>query len=282
MLPWSFSAHSDSFKGKSVSELVSICKQAGFAGVEGYVQSFSGQSEAELAETAAVYQAGGLKIDTFHLPFSPAIDPAAFYETQRREAVYNIRVWMDRANILGAGTGILHPGTSSCSIADEGVDPFMAKLDKSLGELLPAADALGMDLALENMTPVEGGRFGSYPEHFELFRERFGHPRLKFCLDTGHALMTMRERADEFFTAMGKKLTAFHLQDTPGYNDAHLAPGHGRVDWRKVFRGMAELGYKGIACIEARPFDFGPDWSIDAWCEMVADTNALAENALQN
>ena len=79
---------------------------------------------------------------------------------------------------------------------------------------------------------------------------------------------------------MGSRLAAFHLADNAGDRDSHLAPGHGRVEWGPVFRKAAELGYEFTMCIETAPFAFGPEYSRDAWKQMVTDTDALVEQAL--
>lgn len=279
-VPWSLSTTTSRFPGKTIEEIIDVCRESGLAGLEGGAPSFAGCSDSELETIAATYREGGVTMETFHLPFGAADDLAAFYETQRRAAVRTIRFWMERARILGVAIGVVHPSTNRYSVTDEGIDTYFAALEKSLKELLPAAEALGLDLAFENMLPGESERFGSRPEHFVAIRERFGHPRLKFCLDTGHALVSMRQQAGEFFAAMGPDLVAFHLQDTPGDRDSHLAPGHGRVDWRTVFQGMSHLGYRGIACIEAFPFDFGPDFTVDAWRRTVRETHDLAQRAL--
>lgn len=278
---WSWSTTTSRFPGLPVAEVCAIARSAGLSGLEGGETSFQGWSEAALMAAAAEYRSAGLVIDTFHLPFTATDDIAAFYETARRETVRRMRFWMERASLLGAKIGILHPSTCRFSTVVEGLDGYLAALEKSFAELLPAAEALGLTLALENMLPGEqGDRFGSRPEHFALLREKFGHPRLAFCLDTGHALVAGRERAADFPRVMGRELVAFHLQDNAGDRDSHLAPGHGRVDWPAVFRGMEALGYRGVACIEASPFDFGPDYTPAAWRRMVGETAALARRAL--
>ncbi len=279
---WKWSTPTTGFSGRKIPEIIAICHHAGFSGLEGNVNTFSDCTSAELERIGADYRKEGLPIDTFHLPFTAGEDMVAFYESDRRKNVAKIRSWMEKASLLGARIGVLHPSTNRYNVDTEGLDRYLEAFGKSMQELLPAAESLDFYLAVENMLPgADGGRFGSRPEHFRQIRRLFGHPRLKFCLDTGHALVAMRDRAGEILEAMGDDLCAFHLQDNPGDRDSHLAPGHGRVDWGEVFRAMAKLRYEGIACIEAVPFDFGPDYSADAWRRTVEDAKALAEKALR-
>ena len=81
---------------------------------------------------------------------------------------------------------------------------------------------------------------------------------------------------------MAPHMVAYHLSDTAGDRDSHLAPGHGRVDWTKVFRRAAEIGYAGYMCIETPPFAPAPNgsYSVAAWRQMVEDSDRLVAAAL--
>ena len=39
----------------------------------------------------------GVRMHTFHLPFSASDDIASFYETRRKQAVHNMQRWMEKA-----------------------------------------------------------------------------------------------------------------------------------------------------------------------------------------
>ncbi len=281
---WTWSTTSGVFTGmKSHEEIRQLCRGAGLSGIEGTTELFSAQSEGELSAIGAGYRDAGLEIRTFHLPAGSGEDLASFYETARRQAVERIRRWMERAALLGVRVGIQHPSSNHYNTEVEGLDKYLGQLEKSLKALLPVAESLGMVIALENMLPgPAGNRLGSRPEHFGHFTRAFAHPNIGFCLDTGHALVATgkAERVDEFFQAMGPRLVAFHLADNAGDRDSHLAPGHGLVDWGRVFRQAAELGFAQSMCIETPPFAPGPDYSDAAWGQMVAEAEVLAEKAL--
>ena len=281
---WTWSTTGHGLTNKSHAEIIDLCGVAGLAGIEGAVPLFEGLSEAELEAVAAKYRDAGIKIETFHLPLSEENDVASFYETFRRRAVDTSRMWMERSALLGATIGIQHATTNRLNVDTEGVDNFMRQLDKSLKELLPVAEQLNYTIALENLPPGESGhRLSSRPEHFERFIEEFRHPNLGFILDTGHALIAGgSEHEDDFHKVMAPYMAAYHLADNAGDRDSHLAPGRGRVDWGKVFRRAAEIGYSGCMCIETAPFAEGPNGSYkdDAWKQMVDDTDVLVEKAL--
>ena len=278
---WTWTTTGFGLAEKSHGEIMETCRFAGLAGIEGAPPLFEGKTEAELQALGGNYRAAGLCIETFHLPFSTDDDIASFYETTRRRAVDKMRLWMGRASLIGATVGIQHPTTNRSDANVDGLETHFRQIGKSLDALLREAEALDFTIALENMLPSGGGRFTSSPEHFERIIRDFAHPNLGFCLDTGHALVAGRGDAHRFFEVMGPHMVAFHLADNAGDRDSHLAPGHGRVDWRRFFRYAARIGYRRTMCIETPPFDFGPDYTDGAWKKMVVDTDALAETALK-
>lgn len=279
---WTWTTTGYGLAEKSHDEIIDTCRFAGLAGIEGATPLFEGKTEAELQAIGGSYRSAGLCIETFHLPFSPDDDIASFYETTRRQAVDKMRLWMGRASLIGATVGIQHPTTNRTDANVEGLETYFIQIGKSLDALLREAEGLDFTIALENMLPSGGGRFTSRPGHFERIVRDFAHPNLGFCLDTGHALVAARGDAHRFFEVMGPRMVAFHLADNAGDRDSHLAPGHGRVDWRMFFRHAAQIGYKRTMCIETPPFDFGPDYSDCAWKKMVDDTDALAESVLED
>ena len=280
---WTWTTTGYSFVGKSLDEISQTCQHAGLAGVEAAREVFPSETDAQLESVAARFAAAGLGFDSFHLPFAADDYICSFYETTRKKAVEKAQRSMERAAILGARAGIQHPTTNRFDAEAEGLDRYLKQLDKSLQVLLPAAEKLNFTLVLENMLPGDqGGRLCSRPEHFERIATEFGHSNLGFCLDTGHALVAGggHEGALAFVEAMAPHLVAFHLADNAGDRDSHLAPGHGRVDFGPAFRLAAGKGYPFSMCIETPPFAQGPAYSLDAWKQMVEDTQALADTAL--
>ncbi len=278
---WTWSTTGYGFRTAAFDSIREICQTAGLAGIEGVPPLFDGKTDTELEAIGQTYRDAGVNIDTFHLPFAGEDDIASFYETRRRKAVDNATRWMERAALLGATVGIQHPTTSHYALDVEGMDTYLRQLGRSLATLLPAAERLNFTVAIENMLPAPGGRLASRPEHFELLIREFAHPNLGFCLDTGHALVTGLGQEGHFLDVMAPHLVAFHLADNAGDRDSHLAPGHGLVDWATVFNKATEIEYSRTMCIEAPPFAQGPDYSPDAWRQMVTDAEALARKRPQ-
>ena len=280
---WTWSTTGYGFASKSPDDIIAICHTAGLDGVEAVPPFLDGLRDAEVEALGEKYRNAAVTLQTFHLPFSAEDDISSFYETIRRRAVDKAKLWIERSALLGASIGVQHPTTTRYDVAVEGLDRYMCQIGKSLEELLPVAERLNYTIALENLPPGDiGGRLSSRPDHFERFIETFDHPNLGFILDTGHALVSCGNAADDFHRIMAPRMAAYHLADNAGDRDSHLAPGHGRVDWNTVFRRAAEIGYSGCMCIETPPFAHTPggDFLPEAWKQMVDDTEALAVEAL--
>ena len=240
---WEWSLSGYDVTNKSPKEICDLCREIGAAGIEGAPPLYEGLSESQLQKIGELFRNEGVKIQTFHLPFSHEYNIASFYETLRKQAVEGIQRWMERGATLGASIMILHPSSDQFNITAEGIDKYKIALSKSIEELLLIAKRLNVTIALENMPPRHGIRFGSLPEHFEFFAKEFKDPNFGFCLDVGHALMAVYDDANLFFKVMGNDIKAFHLQDNAGDRDSHLAPGRGLVNWEQVFQEMTRMQF---------------------------------------
>lgn len=258
----------------------SMLGEAGFDGIEANDRITGERSLEEIKTIGRIAASAGVPITTYHLPFSREHDVAGFYETDRVEAVRRIEAAMRRAHAMGATTAILHPTTSSYDVGIEGTNYYQQQMCRSLKQLTRTAEELEITIAVENMMNHDHRCYFSRPDHIESFRGAFEHPLVGFCLDTGHALITMGpEHQLEVMDAMGDRIVAYHLQDTPGDRDIHIAPGRGNVDFAGVFSRAAAHGFDRPMCIECAPYVPERPYTHDAWATLVADTRSLAEPA---
>lgn len=285
MIKWSWTITSFSLAGRSHDEIIELCRHAGVASVEAKNSFVAGKTEGQIEDLRQLYSDGGVTCDSFHLPLGADDDIASFYETTRVKALDNMLSMIGKAKLLGSRVVILHPTTSRFSVEAEGMDGFLRQMGKSLEKILPRAEELGIMIAVENMPPAADGgfRLGAHPDHFALFSEKFAHPCLAYCFDTGHAqLAEGAVGPSRMISAMGSRLNSFHLHDNSGDRDLHIAPGRGLIDWKVIFRAMRDSGFAAPACIEASPFNYGLNGrhSPDAWKILIEETTALAEKCL--
>ena len=266
--------------GKTTEQIIDICRKSGSSGLEGNTLLFEGKTISELEKTGREFRNAGLIIQTFHLPYQDPVkdDIAALYETDRMKAETNIKRWIEKASALGAEIGIIHPTSrKGYDVNIEGIDRINLQADKTIQSLLKFSEQFNFKIALENMLPYSGGRFGCEIIHMTELFKRNKHKNLGFCMDTGHALVASGEKAMDVFHAFKDHLIALHLADNGGDRDSHLAPGHGNFFWKDFFSELGKINFQNTVCIEAPPFSFGPDYSVESWKKMINDTKKLAE-----
>jgi sugar phosphate isomerase/epimerase len=85
-------------------------------------------------------------------------------------------------------------------------------------------------------------------------------PLLNLTLDVGHAQLLRKENTS--FSIIKKypdRIKHIHLHDNLGgntpENDLHLPPGRGIVDFKNIFNSLGNIGYRGTATLELKPFE---------------------------
>lgn len=226
---------------------------AGFRYVElkfkfGY--GFEKRTDAEIAAAFARMrrQIGekGVAVWSVHLPYDSAewtnIGGA---ENVRRQSVdYLLRVLRlcheqfpeCRNYVLHASKGVLQPRSAS-----------VAQARKSLEELLPAADRLGVRLCVENLV----GSLCPTPEEKGAVIDGFDSVRTTF--DIGHANCTGHDVV-EFLKWEGTRLGTVHIHDTMfgTRKDDHRLVGQGDIArWGDVYRTLLIVNrYRGVFMFE--------------------------------
>ena len=193
-----------------------------------------------------------LSTSSFHAPFYADLSEArggrwlslAAPDKDAREAAIEKTIQALRAfRPLGARVAVIHP--SAPGKAGDG-DTYEA-LEESIARLLPVAEETDAVLTLENI-PSALGR----AEPLAAFVERIDHPRLKICIDTGHALITEGENTRSGVERLAPLCAATHLHDNDGRNDAHLIPGEGAFEWPSFFTTLDARRYSGTLALELR------------------------------
>lgn len=162
---------------------------------------------------------------------------------------------LEATALLGAPVTVMHP------IAPPGMEydrpgAMAANRDyfRRVGDM---AGALGIKIAVENMLSnrmLDGTIFKrcctASEELLELV-EAIDHPAVGVCLDVGH-LHYMHEPIGDAIRACGDKVIAFHLHDNDTWNDSHVPPYCGSIDWEEVYRAVRDINYQGGGMLEVR------------------------------
>ena len=113
----------------------------------------------------------------------------------------------------------------------------------------------GICLAVENMLSnnlFDGSitkRTCTSCEELMALVDSINHPMVGFCLDAGHAHY-MGWDIPKAIHSMSDRLIALHLHDNDRFNDEHLAPFSGTVDWNGCLNALKEIKYSGILMLE--------------------------------
>lgn len=191
----------------------------------------------------------GIPFNQAHAPY-PTMkfkDPHA----QIADEDYNkkTRVLIERAirfaGIIGAERIVVHP-----------VD-FLWRPDQKAQNIAiyesfaPIAEEAGVKIALENMWGYRPGTRHIVPnvcstgDELGEYYDALDPERFCVCLDLGHSEL-VNETAEHAVKALGhERLHALHVHDNGSILDEHTIPYFGVMDWEKITRALADIGYEG-------------------------------------
>ncbi len=128
-------------------------------------------------------------------------------------------------------------------------------------ELLPLAQRYEITIEIENTFDYRHVQQPDDPPFTYTAAEDMLHlvraidsPWVKLCLDTGHANISGQD-VPRMIHQYGKWLDCLHLNDNYGkisgvYEDLHLFPGSGRLDWPAIFQALRQEGFGGALNLE--------------------------------
>lgn len=177
-----------------------------------------------------------------------------------------LRQNFDLARSIGAGYVICHGGYHFSADREERLATALDRMERATGW----ADDLGLDLYFENHNKEPDEAEIHYQPRdvaeTRVYFERIRSPRFKWAFNVAHANL-VPDGIDGFLDAFGvDRIGQVRLNDNRGQFEEHLVPGQGNIDFRHVFRRLAELGYAG-------PFtlDFGTPDDRVAWRDTFAE-----------
>jgi len=222
-------------------------------------------SEAEIIALGRMCHDAGIRIYACHPPFGGQVDLSQLDETERQKAIPAMVDSLRRARLLGAECAVIHP--SGGLIAPEERRARLAQLMRSLEALTPAAQEIGIRLAIENMLP---DHLGDHSAEIWHLAEQFD---LGICFDTGHAHVTA-EGVLPAFRALRKRIIAFHLQDNDRNADRHIQPPYGTIDWPPLVQELRSDNLDFPWSVETSP------WNGAGYRLMLAEMKALFTHGL--
>lgn len=169
---------------------------------------------------------------------------------------------MEACQILGCRNLIFHPLRQPDRVDSRALRQRIHDYNiRWFHDLLPAAERYDVVINLENTfdshhTQKPGD--DPYPyttaqDMLDLMHD-IGSSRVAICLDTGHANISAQD-IPSMIRAFRSDLATVHLNDnygyiSPVYEDLHLFPGCGRIEWSEVFRALQDVRFRGYYNLE--------------------------------
>ena len=190
--------------------------------------------------------AEGLEFMDAHAPFGPYLDLNCPIPEARPEMLFRHKLTLQIIASMGVKTITIHTG-NDVAYPDYPLEVQFDAIKRSLDELLPVAESLGITICIENIWFQI-----NTPERLLAIKECFPTDALGFCYDAGHANLMDKGRNfpesnpfkawrgvtptwdNAILEKMLPHVVNCHLHDNNGIADQHLNIGCGTVDWQHI------------------------------------------------
>ena len=226
---------------KSLQEKFQLAADAGRDGLE--LTGVNEEAQAEEARKAA--EAAGIEICDLMATTHWKLPLSSTDEAVRVEAVKGIEQSLLAAKAAGTDTILVVPG-----VVDE-QNRYHAALElaaKSIRELLPMAEELGVCMALENVW----NKFLLSPVEMRDFIDQFGSDCVKAYFDVGNILLY--GYPVHWIEVLGERIVRVHVKDFDTEKRQFVPLLSGSVDFPRVVNALRGVGYHGWLTAELSPY----------------------------
>jgi hexulose-6-phosphate isomerase len=223
----------------SYLERFKLAREAGFEEVE--CATITDPKEVEEIKRAA--DDAKLRIHSvmnqahWEFPLSSA-DPSVVAKSMK-----GMETSLQNAHLWGADTVLLVPAVVN---AQTSYKDAWTRSQAQIRKLLPLAEKLKVVIAVEEVW----NKFLLSPLEFAQYVDEFKSPWVKAYLDVGN--MVLYGYPQDWIRALGNRTVKVHLKDFK-FKDMKadfVQLREGDIDWKEVYKALAEVGYKGSATVE--------------------------------
>lgn len=169
--------------------------------------------------------------------------------TVRKAVAQHLIDYMELAHQLEAEYIVLHFGYHFSLFPDE----VFRCLKMTYTPVVELAEKYKLPIGIENMNKVhEDSEIVYLGVHIEEFQRMFAALPSKYfglTLDVAHASL-LPGGPESFIKAFPDKIISTHISDNDLVLDRHLPVGAGKIDFKKVFKQLIAVGFKGTLNIE--------------------------------
>ncbi len=250
---------------KTPCEAISDAKTFGLDGVEltvGDCVSIE-TSEEECAKIKAFAAENNIGLRSVATGFYWGCSLGSPDEKERADALAFSKKYLQIAAWLGAETALVVPGAVDVAWdPSRPVVPYTVcwnQATKSIRELVPVAEKLNVNIALENVW----NKFLYSPMEMKQFIDQFGSDKVGSYFDVGNCLLNGYPQ--DWIEVLGKRIKAVHFKNWKsedcggglhGFGDDLL---DGLVDFPKVLAALEKINFTGPISVEMIPFCRLPD-----------------------
>ena len=191
-------------------------------------------------------EAAGLTFMDSHAMFGKYLDLNCPVPEARPEMLLRYKLQLQIINSMGIDTITMHLGNEN-TYPEYTLEEQTDAIKRSLDELLPMAEDLGITICIENIW----SRINT-PENIWEIKNAFPTDALGFCYDAGHANLMDKGRNnpdsnphknwpdmqprwdDKILEKMLPHVVNCHIHDNNGVTDQHLNLGCGNIDWDHI------------------------------------------------
>ena len=220
-------------------------KETGFDAVDfgtGMLDLSSDEALNQAELVAKAVEETGIRFEVSHLPFLWSIVKPEELEAFSKKMYRAI----DAVKIVGADFAVAHPYAVTVSAKNYSRKAQHEQVIKQLSPFVEYANRVGVNIVVENMrvTPsfYEAHRYCQFPDELCDVADELG---VGVCWDFGHANVS-GVRQSEGLAYVGKRLKVLHVNDNNAFEDEHIFPFTGNVDWKDAMHGLPLAEFDGL------------------------------------
>lgn len=198
--------------------------------------------EAGIDRAKADMEEIGIRSEVCHLPFGFA---EGTKEDEERFCA-QVHHAIDGAKRLGVAYAVVHPNTTTIPRLQFDRKAYYDKVMSHLAPFVEHGNRVGLEIVVENMRPVPMNvpfhRYCAEPDELCEIADGLG---VGICWDFGHANIAGL-RQSEALQYVGKRLKMLHINDNFAWEDEHIPPFTGKIDWTDAMQGLRAIDFEGL------------------------------------
>jgi hexulose-6-phosphate isomerase len=165
------------------------------------------------------------------------------------KSVQGLKTSFRNASLWGADTVLLVPAVVN---ADTSYQDAWDRSQAQIRKMIPLAEELKVIIAVEEVW----NKFLLSPLEFARYVDQFQSPWVRAYFDVGNVVISGYPQ--DWIRTLGKRIVKLHLKDFTFRQDPTLKKRvadfvqlrEGEIDWKEVYRALADIGYNGSATVE--------------------------------